>query len=226
MNLLNKKLIIFDFDGTLINSGPDLAEALNFMLKDIGKETYSQETIHNWVGNGARTLVKRALLGKIDVEGEEIDPQEFKNSLDTFLKYYKEHVCVKTIMYPNVYETLKTLFESGYKLSIVTNKPYEFIEPILTKLGILDMFALYIGGDSLAEKKPSPAPLLHVCQKLSIDVKDSVMVGDSKNDILAARACEMDSIGVSYGYNYGNDIGIYEPNVVIDDFKDILREIR
>ncbi|WP_373070134.1 phosphoglycolate phosphatase [Sulfurimonas sp.] len=224
--LKNKKLIIFDFDGTLIDSGPDLAHALNYTLSQLELKTYSEEIIHGWVGNGAKTLVQRGLLGKTDIDDQDIDAEVLENALNIFLTYYSEHVCIKTITYPNVSETLKTLKNDGYMMAIVTNKPHAFIKPILEKLELDDLFEYYIGGDSLKEKKPSPAPLLHVCETLNIDINDSVMVGDSKNDILSANACSMQSIGVSYGYNYGEDINIYNPTVVLNDFKDILRVIK
>lgn len=217
----NKKLIIFDLDGTLIDSGPDLAEALNYMLKNLGHETFSEEVIHNWVGNGALTLVKRGLLGKNDLDNS-LNDDLVQNALEIFLEYYQENICVKTSAYPHVKDTLEKLKESGYILSIVTNKPYAFIKPILKRLGLQDFFELYVGGDSLELKKPDPAPLLYVCKSLDIDVKDSIMIGDSKNDILAANRCNMQSIGVNYGYNYGEDIKTHNPTVVVDDFKNIL----
>jgi len=217
----NKKLIIFDFDGTLIDSGPDLAEAVNHMLKELGRTTFSLNTIHEWVGNGAQTLVKRALSAKTEIDSD-IDESLFTKALDIFLSYYKENVCVKTVTYPDVTSTLKTLKGDDYKLAIVTNKPFDFVKPILQKLELIDLFEVYIGGDSLAKKKPDPMPLNHICETLNININDSIMVGDSKNDILAAASCEMDSIGVSYGYNYGEDIAIYNPTLVIHDFKDML----
>jgi len=225
LKLKNKELIIFDFDGTLIDSGPDLASALNYTLEKLGLKTYSQKTIHYWVGNGAKTLVKRGLLGKTDVENDDVDTSELNEALEIFLNYYAKNICINTKTYPDVKKTLKSLHNSGYKMAIVTNKPYNFISPILDKLELIELFEFYIGGDSLKEKKPSPKPLLHVCETLNIDIKDSVMVGDSKNDILSANGCEMQSIGVTYGYNYGEDIKKYNPTITIDDFKDILRVI-
>lgn len=225
MKLKNKKLIIFDFDGTLIDSGPDLAHALNYTLKKLEKKTYSEDKIHNWVGNGAKTLVKRGLHGKTDIDDQDIDTKELENALDIFLTYYSENVCVNTHTYPNVSDTLKHLKNDGYFLAIVTNKPYAFIKPILQKLELIDLFEYYIGGDSLKKKKPDPEPLLHVCKTLNVDINSSIMVGDSKNDIVAANTCNMQSIGVTYGYNYGEDINIYNPTVVIDNFKDILQVI-
>ncbi len=111
----------------------------------------------------------------------------------------------------------------GYRLAIVTNKPFAFVEPILEGLKLTGLFELILGGDSLTQKKPDPMPLLHVCTTLGVAVEACVMVGDSKNDILAANACSMQSLGVTYGYNYGEDINSYNPDVVVDDFADILK---
>jgi phosphoglycolate phosphatase len=224
LQLTHKKHIIFDLDGTLIDSGPDLAEAVNVMLESLGRERFSLETIHEWVGNGAQTLVKRALLGRAEVD-EEINGELFENALETFLSYYEQNVCVKTVTYPHVIAALQALRQKGYKLSIVTNKPYKFIQPILESFEIEELFDLYLGGDSLPQKKPDPTPLLHICKELSVSVEESIMVGDSKNDILAAGACGMESIGVSYGYNYGEDISLYNPTLVVNQFDKILEVV-
>ena len=105
----------------------------------------------------------------------------------------------------------------------MTNKPFDFVAPILVGLKMDGLFSYILGGDSLSEKKPHPMPLLHVCEKLSVMVEDTVMVGDSKNDILAANACGMDSVGVTYGYNYGEDIALHNPSMIIDDFSKLLK---
>jgi len=111
-------------------------------------------------------------------------------------------------------------------LAIVTNKPFAFVEPILEKLELLDRFELILGGDSLEEKKPNPLPLLYVTEKLNVSVDKSLMIGDSKNDILAANACNMQSIGLTYGYNYGENIATYNPSTVLNDFADILTTLK
>ena len=218
----NKKVILFDLDGTLIDSAPDLAVAVNHMLKTLKRDTFSQNTIRYWVGNGAQVLVKRALSGQSEID-ENLDPLLFEKALGIFLTFYAQNLAVTTVTYPNVASALKTLKEAGYHLAIVTNKPFDFVAPILKGLNIDGLFELHLGGDSLAQKKPDPAPLLHVCEKLGVTVEQCVMVGDSKNDILAANAAGMQSIGVSYGYNYGEDIGSYNPDIVVDDFADILK---
>lgn len=217
MKFVNKKLLIFDLDGTLINSALDLALAVNYMLETLHRDTFSEEIIHEWVGNGALTLVKRALSGDRTVD---INLKEayIKEALKIFLDYYEKNLCNATVAYPNVIETLNTLKEKGYTLAIVTNKPFTFVSPILKTLNMGSFFECILGGDSLSEKKPHPMPLLYVCKNLNIPIENALMVGDSKNDILAANACGMDSVGVTYGYNYGEDIGVHSPNIIINDF--------
>ncbi|MBA1421286.1 MAG: phosphoglycolate phosphatase [Epsilonproteobacteria bacterium] len=222
MKFENKKLLIFDLDGTLINSALDLALAVNYMLTQLGRDTFDEEVIHSWVGNGALTLVKRALSGAREVD-ESLDEAYVEKALKIFLDYYEKNLCNATVPYPNVIETLHALKEKGYILAIVTNKPFPFVSPILQGLGMDAMFSLILGGDSLPEKKPHPQPLLHVCERLEIEVENAVMIGDSKNDILAANAYGMDSVGVTYGYNYGEDIGVHKPTVIIDDFEKLLK---
>jgi len=222
MLLRNKKLILFDLDGTLIDSGPDLALSLNLMLEELQRATFDETAIHEWVGNGALTLVKRALSGSVTVD-ENLDEQFVNKALKIFLRLYKKNVCVKTKLFPNVKNTLRTLHDDGYTLSIVTNKPYEFVPEILKTLEVDAYFKLILGGDSLEEKKPSPLPLLHACKELGFTPIESLMVGDSKNDILAAKAANIQSLAVTYGYNYGEDVSVYEPDGVIEDFKNILK---
>ncbi len=222
MNWKEKKAIFFDLDGTLIDSVPDLALAVNEMLVKLGRKPFSEDTIRFWVGNGAQTLVKRALIGERDIEGRQIDDALFENALTHFLAAYRKHLCEATRPYPHVKETLHVLKARGYRLAIVTNKPEEFVAPILEGLGMAALFEVWLGGDSLPKKKPDPMPLLHLCETMQLNVEEAVIVGDSKNDILAAQACGMESVGVTYGYNYGEDIAVYHPTVVIEEFGELL----
>ena len=215
---MDKQLLIFDFDGTLIDSVPDLADATNAMLTTLGKETYPISTIRNWVGNGSRMLVERALVGKIEVLEGELTVEEADHAEQVFFDAYKNLSGSKTVAYPDVDSGLKKLKSAGFTLALVTNKPIRFVPKILQSFGWQDLFSEVLGGDSLAQKKPDPTPLLHVCEALNVASTQAVMIGDSKNDILAGQHANMDTLGLSYGYNYGQDIRELNPTVAFDDF--------
>lgn len=215
---MDKQLLIFDFDGTLIDSVPDLADATNAMLTTLGKETYSLDTIRNWVGNGSRMLVERALVGKVEVLEGELTVEEADHAEQVFFEAYNNISGSKTVAYPDVDSGLKKLKAAGYTLALVTNKPIRFVPKILQSFGWKDLFVEVLGGDSLPVKKPDPAPLLHVCEALNVTPDQAVMIGDSKNDILAGQNANMDTLGLSYGYNYGQDIRELNPTEAFDDF--------
>jgi phosphoglycolate phosphatase len=219
---MNKQLLIFDFDGTLIDSVPDLADATNAMLTTLGRDTYPIETIRNWIGNGSRMLVERALVGDIIVPEGALTQAEANHAEQIFFEAYKNLSGSKTVAYPNVDEGLKTLHAAGYTLALVTNKPIRFVPKILESFGWQDLFSEVMGGDSLPVKKPDPAPLLHVCDALDVSVAQSVMIGDSRNDMLAGQNANMDTLGLSYGYNYGQDIRELNPTEAFDNFADLV----
>ena len=218
---VNDEVILFDLDGTLIDSAPDLALAINHMLTCLARPTFSEALICSWVGNGANVLVQRSLSGASDFD-KSLDSQLVTRALQIFLDFYKENLCIKTLVYPGVHASLRRLKAQGYRLALVSNKPVEFIAPILSALDLDGLFEISLGGNSLDKRKPDPLPLLHICQMLSVNVEQCLMVGDSKNDILAAKAANMESIGLSYGYNYGEDLSLYKPDAVFDDFADIV----
>jgi phosphoglycolate phosphatase len=218
---MTKKLLIFDFDGTLIDSVPDLADATNIMLTQLGKPTYPIDTIKEWVGNGARSLVERALSGSIEVDIS-LSVAEVEAAERLFFAAYGAHDSSKTTAYPNVDQGLRQLKEAGFTLALVTNKPIRFVPKILEGLGWTPLFDIVLGGDSLPVKKPDPAPLLHVCETLKFDPNQVFMIGDSINDISAGKNAGIDTIGLSYGYNYGKDIRDSEPNQAFDNFADLL----
>ena len=215
---MDKQLLIFDFDGTLIDSVPDLADATNAMLTTLGKETYPIDSIRNWVGNGSRMLVERALVGKVEVLEGELTIEEADHAEQVFFDAYNNISGSKTVAYPDVDSGLKKLKDAGYILALVTNKPIRFVPKILQSFGWQDLFAEVLGGDSLPVKKPDPAPLLHVCNALNINPAQAVMIGDSRNDILAGQNANMDTLGLSYGYNYGQDIRELNPTEAFDEF--------
>lgn len=221
MSFEDKRVLLFDLDGTLVDSAPDLAAAVNQTLVHLGRKPFPEATVRNWVGNGALPLISRGLSGAKEIDAN-LPQALVDQALTTFLDFYGKGVCDQSVLYPEVKETLRVLKQRGYRLAIITNKPEKFIEPMLKGLGLTDVFELCLGGDSLPERKPNPLPLYTACTMLKVEVDDCVMIGDSKNDILAAKAAKMDSIGVSYGYNYDEDLGIYEPDFLFDHFNQLL----
>ena len=221
-NSTKKSLLIFDLDGTLIDSVPDLADAVNAMLTKLGKATFSEDEIRHWVGNGGKVLVQRALSGSQTIDPN-LKDDAINEALAIFFDCYHQNTCVRTRAYDGVSDGLNQLKQHGYTLAIATNKPIDFVPTILTQLGWQDHFAYVLGGDSLPVKKPDPLPILHVCEQLGFCVEQGYMIGDSKNDILAGQNAGMDTLGLSYGYNYGQDIRDYHPTHTFDDFSTLTK---
>lgn len=215
---LKKSLIIFDLDGTLIDSAPDLANAIDKMLTHYGKAGAGIKNVQNWVGNGSLKLVERAL------DWAKIPKDKQDQAHDIFLAQYAN--CHDgTIAYDGVNDGLNRLLDKGFMLAICTNKPAQFLPKILHDMGWLDKFSCVIGGDSLPTKKPDPMPLFHICKELNTDTNQAIMVGDSLNDVLAGRNANMTTLAVSYGYNHGKPINDSQPDGVFDNFLDLVQFI-
>ncbi|MGO4999494.1 phosphoglycolate phosphatase [Oceanisphaera sp. W20_SRM_FM3] len=217
--LSNIQLVQFDLDGTLLDSLPQLWQAVNIMLNQLGFAQVTAEVVQLWIGNGADKLVERALTDALGQTPSEREQQAARSGFDAAYDSVAEH---KIVLYPGVLDTLSQLNALGKTLALVTNKPYRFVPAILASAGIDGYFSHVLGGDSLAQKKPDPAPLLHVCQTLNIAPEHSIMVGDSENDVLAAKAAGMRVVGLTYGYNYGRNIADSKPDWVLDNIQGLL----
>lgn len=216
--MFNPKMILIDVDGTLVDSVPDLAYCVDEMMQAIGRPTYGEERVRDWVGNGVERLVRRALIGQLD--GEPSD-EDFQRAYPIFLDLYAENTSKRSLLYPGVKEGLDWMKAKGYTLGCVTNKAAQFTEPLLRDLGVRDYFGLVVAGDTLPKKKPDPLPLLHAAEHFGVSPADSLMIGDSVSDVMAARAAGFSIVCMSYGYNHGQDIRDANPDAVIDSMVEI-----
>ncbi len=216
---MNKpRLILIDLDGTLVDSVPDLAICVDAMMEQIGGAQHGESKVRDWVGNGVERLVRRALIGKLEGEPDE---SAFKQAYPIFLDLYQEHNGKHSQLYPGVVTGLDYLRKSGYALGCITNKAARFSEPLLQDMDIDDYFSIIISGDTLPKKKPDPLPLLHAAEHFDVPTGESLMLGDSSNDVKAARAAGFQVICVSYGYNHGRDIREAKPDAVIDSMAEL-----
>jgi len=211
-------MVLIDVDGTLVDSVPDLAFCVDSMMKSLGREVCGEDSVRLWVGNGVERLVKRALTGAME---EEPEAEDFARAMPVFLDLYDDNVSKRSKLYPGVREGLDYLKSANYKIGCVTNKAAQFTLPLLKDLAIHDDFGIIICGDTLAQKKPDPLPLLHAAEFFQVDASRALMIGDSISDVKAARAAGFGIICMSYGYNHGEDIRQYHPDAVIDSMLEL-----
>jgi phosphoglycolate phosphatase len=216
--LRRPKMVLIDVDGTLVDSVPDLSYCVDEMMRSLKMPQRGEIAVRQWVGNGVERLVKRALLNRLNGEP---DPTLFHQALPIFLELYAENTSKRSRLFSGVEEGLAYLASSGYKLGSVTNKAEQFTIPLLRDLGIIDFFEVIISGDVLPRKKPDPLPLLYAAEKMGVAPTQSMMLGDSKSDVLAARAAGFQIVCMSYGYNHGEDIRDYKPDAVIDTMHEL-----
>ncbi len=210
------RLVMFDLDGTLMDSVPDLAAAVDKMLMLLGREPAGIARVRDWVGNGSRVLVRRALAGGLEHEG--VADELADEALALFMQAYAGGHGL-TAVYPGVRECLDWLREREVKLAIITNKPAQFIEPLLEEKGLGGYFDWLVGGDTLPQQKPDPAALFWVMDKAGVAAGESLFVGDSRNDVRAAKAATVRCVALTYGYNHGEPIADEQPALVLDDLR-------
>lgn len=214
------ELVLFDLDGTLIDSVPDLSEAVDRMLLSLGKPAAGIEQVQRWVGNGAAVLVGRALSGAMEPVDEK--HELFADAYRSFLEYYAQTEAQPEQLYAGVLSCLQHLFERGVKLGLVTNKPIRFTREILEETGLVTFFNVVVGGDSFAEKKPHPLPLIEAMRTVGVGPEQTLMVGDSVSDVRAARAAGCAVACVPYGYNHGNDIALADPDLIVERLDELI----
>jgi len=200
---LSVRAVLFDLDGTLVDSAPDLTLAANKMLSALGYPSVDCWQVKGWVGDGVRSLVRRALtaiLGYVPAEAL------IERSYVLFQRYYAEAIYQDSKLYPGVNKTLQSLKTSGLALACVTNKPSRFTRPVLEKSGLTGFFDIVVSGDDLSLKKPDPAQLEFAAEQLGVPLATCVLVGDSTNDVRAAGAAGIPILWATYGYAGPGDI--------------------
>ena len=207
--------VLFDLDGTLVDSASDIAEAVNRLLVELGLPRVAQARIQGWIGEGARQLIASALRDA----GSRLDADEV---FDRFMVHYEACLLLEPRLYDGVADTLQVLRDRGVRLAVCTNKPSRFVPPLLAAMGIDGYFEAFVGGDSLAWRKPDPRPLLHLATQLGCEPGRCLMVGDSETDFAAARAAGMPVALVSYGYPRGFDLHGAGALAVVDRFDALL----
>ena len=213
------RLAMFDLDGTLLDSVPDLAVAVDRMLATLGREPAGIEQVRLWVGNGARVLVRRALAGDLRHDG--VDEALTEEALALFMEAYTDNHQL-TRVYPGVIETLDWLRQQDVALALITNKPARFLPELLADKGLAGYFQWLVGGDTLPQQKPDPAALFWVMDKAGVRPPDARLVGDSRKDVRAAKAAGVTCVALSYGYNHGEPIADEQPALVLDDLRQLV----
>ncbi len=213
-------LLLFDLDGTLIDSVPQLFLAVEAALACCDLPTVTLAQVQMWIGNGADMLLKRAIQQRHLLVGE-VDAELFQRVRSAFDTHYHASLSRNFSVFPGVSETLQRLRQAGYRMAVVTNKPAPFVEPLMQAANLLPLFDMLLGGDILPVRKPDPAPLLHICEALQIAPARTLMIGDSKNDVLAAQAAAIPVVGLTYGYNHGESIASSAPDWVMDEFSQL-----
>lgn len=217
------RLAMFDLDGTLMDSVPDLAAAVDKMLMLLGREPAGIARVRDWVGNGSRVLVRRALADGLEHDG--VADELADEALALFMQAYAGGHELTTV-YPGVRECLDWLREREVKLAIITNKPAQFIEPLLEEKGLTGYFQWLVGGDTLPQQKPDPAALFYVMDKADVVPEESLFVGDSRNDVRAAKAAAVPCVALTYGYNHGESIADEQPALVLDDLRELVASVQ
>lgn len=200
---LSIKAVVFDLDGTLLDTAGDYAASANAMLEDLQMPRLDVAQIKTFIGNGIHALVTRCLRAS---QHAEPTPALVSRAQALFESHYADLLTAETQIYDGVIEGLRQLRQKGLMLGCITNKYEKFTLPLLKLTGLLDFFTLVLSGDSLPQKKPDPAPLLYACRYFGIEPRHLLMIGDSANDTLAARAAGCPVLCVPYGYSAGLDI--------------------
>ena len=210
------ELVCLDLDGTLMDSVPDIANAVDAFLAEFKAPLAGEALVRTWIGFGSTKLIEQALAWA------KLDASKMEEAYGIFLKHYHGHLVDGTTLYPNVSALLKAFKHNGVPVALVTNKPSGFIKPMLDHFGLTEQFGWLLGGDTLEEKKPSALPLLHCSESIEALPERCLMIGDSITDFKAAKNAGFKCALVTYGYHQGVDLSALGADAVIDDLAELL----
>jgi phosphoglycolate phosphatase len=216
------RAVIFDLDGTMIDSVPDIHLALNRMKADFSLQEIDVDQVRRIVGRGSENLVRSALLFDTDPESVE---KMLARAMLSFYRHYQETNGSYGSIYPGVIEGLKRMQAAKLRLACVTNKPVIFTEPLLAKTGLYSFFELIYSANSLPKRKPDPFPMQMACKVFGIKTSQALVIGDSINDAQAARAAGCLLFVVPYGYNHGEPVENIDSDAIVDDIEEAARLI-
>lgn len=210
-------LLVFDLDGTLVDSTLDLANAVNATRVYMGLEPLPVPTVASYVGNGAPVLIRKAI-------GPEADEETVDTALTYFLSWYRDHILDNTLPYAGVIDGLERAQRAGHKMAVLTNKPERFSKALLAGLGMHKYFFRIYGGNSFPEKKPNPFGLRKLMEEAAVPPENTWMIGDSSVDVLTARNAGVRCIGVTYGIQ-PESLETYPPDVLLDSLTELLHAL-
>jgi phosphoglycolate phosphatase len=213
--------VVFDLDGTLVDTAPDLAEATNYVLQTLGLDRVNELEIRPFVGHGALAMID----GAIKAHGRSLPERELHDLFEVFITYYTAHIADRSVPYPNVVATLEGLRRNGATLAVCTNKIEIQARSVLEALKLDGYFSALTGRDSLGSYKPDPRHLTDTIARAGGRPETSIMVGDSETDIRTAKAAQVPIIAVSFGYSV-DPVASYGPDAIVDDYRDLSAAIR
>lgn len=205
------QLLVFDFDGTLVDTKKDIVDSVNRTLKELGLRTLDRETLSTFIGKGVNHLMTRSL------EGTGCD--DLPRAIDFFMRDYEEHLMDQTDLFPNCRATLEHFAHK--ENTILSNKPTRFITQILDALDYRAPFSTIIGGDLMPEKKPDPGGLRHILTQHNVRPEEALMIGDSLVDIETGKRAGVPTCGVTYGHAGRQSLETAQPNWIIDDLSEL-----
>lgn len=218
--------LIFDLDGTLVDTLKQLAYSFCAVARDLNIKEPSLEEAASYIGNGVTKALARTINGKFETELSDVDSTLLKRARQLFNYHYTIGLYENAYVYDNVISTLKELKSMGIKLSVLTNKDHVFAVPLLKSLELYSLFDFVLGSEVIEKRKPDPDGIFYIIDKLKTNKDETIMVGDSINDVEAAMNANIRSIVFPFGYNNSRDVNTFNASYVCKDYKELLDLIK